>query len=177
MKEKTMLSKLLAGISSKPAQVAEVAEVAESALSVEFSAYKESAEKQVLELTAAVTQAASKIEELQAALELATASLASEREVAKATKLAVRKEKIAAAVGDERVDALMAATASMDDAGFNSIVDALTLSVDAESKSKMFTEQGATVSASAVEVNQDADGAVMAALKQMLAKGLSASSF
>lgn len=100
------------------------------------------ATKQVAELTA-------KYEAAQAAL---NASEAAQKELAiqaAEKRLTARTEAIKLAVGDGKVDALLAATDGMADEQFNVIVNAMAASFDAEAKTPAFTEQGAAAEAKA----------------------------
>jgi chromosome segregation ATPase len=95
------------------------------------------------QLTAQLAEAAAQLESLKefaAAAEAEKARLVAEAEAA---RLNARKEKIVAAVGTERADALMAATEALGDEQFNAVVAALNVSAAVEAQSEMFTEVGA----------------------------------
>ncbi len=94
-------------------------------------------EKAFAELTA-------KFAEAQATLEAAEAAKADLAAKAAEKRLQERTEAIAKAVGNDKVDALLAATDGMADEQFNTIVSAMAASFDAEAKTELFTEQGAS---------------------------------
>lgn len=94
------------------------------------------------------------IKELTAKFEKAQASLDSSEKAkeelaakAAAAKAVTRKEKVVAAVGTDKAPALLTATETLEDSAFDAIVASLTVNLDAESKSKMFTETGVTPTA------------------------------
>lgn len=99
---------------------------------------------------AALTEQANTFAELAAKFEAATAELAAIKEAkaqaeasALEAKLTARKEKIVAAVGTDKAEALLAATQGVDDAQFSAIVEAFDAKLVSESQSAMFTEVGA----------------------------------
>lgn len=120
-------------------------------LSAEFESFKTTANSvaeayatQVGELTAALDAAGELATTLQAALDESNSKLAAITETAEVARVTTRKEKIVAAVGEAKADALLAATTAMDDEQFNTLVAALGTQAVAESKTKMFTEVGAS---------------------------------
>lgn len=118
---------------------------------------------------AALADLTSKFEAAQAALaeiEAAKAALIAE---AAEKKLAARKEKVEMAIGTAKAPALLAATESLDDVAFEAVVAAMAGSVEAESKTDLFREIGASGSVDASKV-VDSEGAVMKALKTKYAK-------
>lgn len=129
------------------------------ALQAEFDAFKADAEAQHTELASAletavnaVKEADTRVAEMQA--ELASFQATAEAAAAKAeeARLSARKQKIEAAVGSEKADALMVATNGLDDTAFNAVLSAMTLATDKEAKSTMFTEQGAAAEVDAGKV-------------------------
>jgi chromosome segregation ATPase len=139
-------------------------------LRTEFEQHKETAETLLTEATsqvenlkvekeqlvASLAEATAKLEELKQFAEAAEAEKARLIAEAETARLAARKEKIVAAVGTERADALMTATEALDDAAFSAIVDAMNVSATVEASSEMFTEIGAGAKADASKV-EDAD--------------------
>lgn len=79
-----------------------------------------------------------------AEIEQAKADLIAE---AKTKQLAARKVKVEATIGTAKSDAILAATESMDDAAFETIVSAFAVSLATESQSAMFTEAGVSAEA------------------------------
>lgn len=154
----TMLSRLLAKLNGgEVAAVAAAPDVA--ALQTEFDAFKLEAQAEqerlvaALELaTNAVAEADAKVAELQAALDAVADEQAKALAAAEAAKLDARKAAIEAAVGTEKAAALLAATNDLEDAAFDAVVSALSLATDVESKSKMFSETGATAEVDASKV-------------------------
>ena len=160
-----MLDALKRAIGGKADAVAEqvIALAAHEALQSEFASYKEQAESLLSTAVSEKAELATKLESAQAELSEALAQLETLKQFAEAaeaaaaqaaaeaaaTKLNARKTAIVAAVGTGRADALMAATESLDDAAFDAIVSAMSMSVETEAKTGMFAEQGATVDASA----------------------------
>jgi hypothetical protein len=142
---------------------ATVALATHEALQAELAELKTSAEAAIAELTAdkeltlaalaaaqgELDSARAELETLKQFAEAAEAAAAQAAAEAAAAKLNARKEKIVAAVGTERADALMAATQALDDAAFDAIVSAMSLSVQIEAKTGMFAEVGATADANA----------------------------
>lgn len=142
-----------------------IALAAHEALQTEFAEFKTTAEAAIAGLTAEKEAGIAALADAQAALAEATAQLETLKEFAaaaeaekarlvaeaEALRLNTRKEKITAAVGTERADALMAATQALDDAAFDAIVSAMNLSVVAEAKTDLFVEQGAAAEADAAK--------------------------
>lgn len=112
--------------------------------------------------TAAMQTMLTELSETKAAL----AALVAEKELvaaaAGATKMAVRLSKLSAAIGDEKAPALLSVTESMDDAGFEAVVAAMSVSVVKESKTVLFTDIGLDVRA---ETISDGESSIMKALK------------
>ena len=81
-----------------------------------------------------------------ATVKAAMTSLAAEKAAlladAEAAKFAARKDKVVATVGTAKADAIMAATAVLDDASFNAVVSAFAASFEQEKNSAMFNEVG-----------------------------------
>lgn len=160
--KQTMLSSLLAGMGFKPAAapadaVASDAAVAE--LQSQFEAFKLESESQITELSTALATAVKAVEaadarvaELQALVDAAEAEKAEAAVKAAEAKTAARKEKIVAAVGTVRAEAVAAATEGLADAAFDAVLSAMTLSVEAEATSPLFTEAGVTAEADAATV-------------------------
>lgn len=115
----------------------------------------------------ALAEMAGKYEAAQAQLAAIAAEKAELVANAAAAKLAARKEKIVAAIGTEKADALMEATDALDDAQFNAVVSAMAGSVEAEAKTDLFKEVGVTAEADASKVNEES--AEMKILKQKYA--------
>lgn len=104
----------------------------------------------------AIAELTSKYESAQAALaeiEAAKSALIAEQIAA---KLAARKEKVETVIGTAKAPALLSATESLDDAAFEAVVSAIQGSVEQESKSELFREVGASGSADALNVEEDA---------------------
>jgi hypothetical protein len=104
---------------------------------------------------ASLAEVSAKLEAAHAELAAIAAEKAELVATAAAAKLAARKEKIVAAIGTEKADALMVATGSLDDAAFEAVVSAMTGSMDAEAKSSLFTEVGVTAEADAAKVVEE----------------------
>lgn len=90
---------------------------------------------QVAELTA-------KLVNTEALLDAWETAKAEAQAIAVQAKLDARKEKIVAAIGTDKADALMSATEGLDDAKFDAIVNAMALSVGVEAKTEMFNSTG-----------------------------------
>jgi hypothetical protein len=150
MKKDSMLAKLIGSVVGVAPEATVVASEATAALQAEFEAFKAEASATQLELSEALTKALAAVGEADTAVAAAqaqvadlTAQLATFKEQVEAARLAARKEKIEAAVGTDRADALMESTKDVPDASFEAVVAALKVSADLEGKSKMFTAQGA----------------------------------
>lgn len=116
-------------------------------------------------VSAELSTVAEKFKEVESQLAALVAEKTQLIETAKDKALAVRKEKIVAAIGTEKSDALMAATAGLDDASFESVVGALAGSVEAEAKTTLFVEVGASAEADATAVQQDTSLDIMSLIK------------
>ena len=84
--------------------------------------------------------------------------------VIKQNKMSARMSQIKAAIGDEKAPSLLAATENLDDSHFEAVVAAMSLSVQAETKTALFSEVGVDVeshASSAVEKS-----AIMTALEK-----------
>lgn len=114
-------------------------------IQADFEAFK-------TEANALIAQADGQVAELKKQVEALVAEKAAMITEAAEKKLSARKEKIVAAIGTTKAEGVMAATKDLDDASFEAIVSALTTSVDAEAKSEMFTETGASAEADASKV-------------------------
>jgi len=91
--------------------------------------------------------------------ELATVKAAKEKMEAdaKSAKMSARKEKIVAAVGTDKSEALFTATESLADEQFEAVVGAMSANIDKEAASPAFTEQGVGHSADASKVVAEAE--------------------
>jgi hypothetical protein len=58
--------------------------------------------------------------------------------------MTARKEQLVATLGDDKAQALLAATDGVDDAVFSAIATAMTGKMEVEAASSLFVEQGAT---------------------------------
>src|SRR5687768_14996995 len=112
----------------------------------------------------AFAEANEKLASMSADLEAAKAALAAvegdKAEMiaqAAAAKLAVRKDKVVAAIGTEKADGLMAATENLDDAAFEAVVSALAGSVEVEANSSLFKEQGVDAQVDAAKVEEESE--------------------
>lgn len=140
------------------------------ALQQEFSAFKEKSEKSLAETLSQKQELAAQLEAAQARLaeleqfaadaEAAKQALLAEAE---AKRLQVRKDQIVAAVGTARADALMTATEALDEAAFNAVVSALTVTAQTEKQSVMFTETGVSGSADATKVEESPEMKILKA--------------
>lgn len=176
MKKDSMLAKLIGSFSPEAAEA--VASDATMAVQVEFDAFKTATEANTTELSTALTAAMSavaeadtKVAELTAQLAALTAQMSEFKAQAVAAKLTARKEKLVAAVGTARADALMDSTQGVDDVAFETVVSALTLSSSLESKTKLFVEQGADAQADASKTVA-VESETMKIVKQRVAAGL-----
>jgi hypothetical protein len=100
---------------------------------------------------ATVTSMAAELEAVKAAMTSLASEKASLLADAQAAKFAARKDKVVATVGTAKADAIMAATAVLDDASFEAVVSALAASFEQEKKTVMFNEVGANVEVAPVE--------------------------
>lgn len=123
--------------------------------SAQLSAIREELEAFKAEANALVAQADAEKAELKNQIEALLADKAEMVAQAKAAKLSARKEKVIEMIGTERADALMTATAEMDDAGFTAVLTAMSIATETEEKGKMFTEQGVDAEADATKVVAD----------------------
>jgi hypothetical protein len=133
-----------------------------TSLQVEFDQFKTEAAiatgvltEQLEEQVKKNTELTAKIQELSAFAEAAEAEKVRLAEEAKQKLASDRKEKIVAAVGTEKADALVAATEGMDEAAFNAVMSAVTVAGEKESKSAMFNEVGASADVEADKVNNE----------------------
>lgn len=159
-------------LNTEEIQAAIDAAVAE--LRAEFDSYKETAEamvaqaeEQAASLSAQLAEANAKLNAATEALTVAAAEKAAAEAEALAQKLAARKEKVVAAIGTERADALLKVTENMDDAAFEAVVSALGVSAETEANSALFKEVGASGEADASQVVESAE---MRILKQKYGK-------
>lgn len=144
-----------------PAVEAAVAELSATldATRAEFDEFKQTAEALLVAADAEKAELVAKLEEANAKLAAAADVLASaeaDKEAAEAAALAAklnaRKEKVLAAVGTERADALLQVTEEMDDAAFDAVLSAIGLGAKAEAESQMFNEVGVAAEADAAKV-------------------------
>lgn len=136
------------------------------ALSAEFEDYKVQANE-------VVETYATQVADLQTQLAAAVAKnaefeeqLKSEAEKAAAVKLAARKSKIVAAIGEAQADAVLEATKNMEDAQFETVVAAFAGRAAVEAKSVLFTEVGVD----AATATPQANGAVSEEMKLLRQK-------
>lgn len=101
----------------------------------------------------AYAELAAKFAEAQATLEAAEAAKAELAAQAAAEELQRRTDAVVKAVGTDKAEAVLAATAGLPKEQFNVIVSAMATSVDAEAKTELFTEQGAAAEAKAPVAN------------------------
>lgn len=181
MKNDSMLAKLLGQFGAAPeTKEGFVASDVHAALQTELDAFKATAVAEATELSTALTTALTavaaadaKVAEAEAQVAALTTQLADFKTQAEAAKLTARKEKIVAAVGTERADALMEATKDTPDASFEAVVAALTVSTALEAKSKMFTAQGADgTQADAGQTADAVESETMKIVKARVAAGL-----
>lgn len=112
------------------------------ALQEQFASFQAEANALLAAAEADAKELKEKLEAAQAVIAAVEAEKAQMIADQLAAKLAARKEKIVAAIGDEKADGLMAATEGLDDAAFNAVVSALVGSIEAEAKTDMFKEIG-----------------------------------
>lgn len=138
-------------------------EMSAAELATELTTTKTTLEAQVAQFSELSTKYASleaSFAELTSQLESAQAALAAadtakkQLEVdAHTAKMTARKERIVAFVGDEKAEALMAATESLDDVTFNLIVDAKATALATEASSPLFQETGVAAEANTPDVD------------------------
>lgn len=145
------------------AVVEAVAEEVAPSLDAELALAKDS----IASLIAEVAELKALVEAADAALAAVNAEKAALVADAEAKRLAARKEKIVAAIGTEKADALMTATGSLDDTAFEAVVSALNGSIAAEASSDLFKEVGVAAEADASKVEESAE---MRLLKQKYGK-------
>lgn len=155
MKSDSAFAKLLAQFG------ANVEASSTSAIAAEFAEFRAAADKEKAELLGAVEksliaaqEAESTIAKLTSDLEAANAKLAAVEASIAAKATEARRARISAAIGDSKVDAVMAATEGMEDAKFDAILAAMAGSIDAEASSKMFRDNGADVKSTAPVVEE-----------------------
>lgn len=101
---------------------------------------------------------------LATAIEHAQALEASTKEFADkqlADKLAVRKQLIVDIVGEAKADATFEAVKELEDGAFDTVVNALSLSIEKEAKSDMFTEKGVSAEADENKVTMTAEERIL----------------
>lgn len=98
-----------------------------------------------------LAELAAKFAEAQATLEAAETAKADMAAQAAAEELQRRTDAVVKAVGTEKAQAVLTATAGIPKEQFNVIVAAMAASVDIEAETKMFTEQGAAAEAPVAE--------------------------
>lgn len=157
---KTVEATMEVKLTAEDVMAAVQAAVAE--LKVEFDTYKTTADAAMAEaaekvtgLQAELADMAAKLAEANAALASAeTAKVAAAAEAA-AAKLSARKEKLVAALGTERADALMKVTEGMEDAAFDAVISALGVAASVEAEDPMFNEAGVDAKADAGKVVEE----------------------
>lgn len=180
-----MLKELQKALGIKPAEKQAVGADVEAAVAelsatldaarAEFEEFKQTAEALLAaadgeraELTAQLAEANKKLADATAAFTSAEAAKAEAEAAALAVKLDARKEKVIAAVGTERADALLTVTEEMDDAAFDAVLSAIGLGVKAEAESPLFNEVGVAGEADAAKVVEESTE--MKILKKKYAK-------
>lgn len=171
-----MLAKLIGSFSPEAAEA--VASDATMAVQAEFDAFKATTAVETTELSTAlsaaltaVAEADGKVAEAVAKAAALEAQLAEFKTQAEAARLTARKDKLVAAVGTARADALMTATQGTDDTAFEAVISALTVSASLEGKTKLFVEQGADAQADASKT-VPVESETMKIVKQRVAAGL-----
>lgn len=159
MKPDSTLARLLKGWGAAPAEA--VAPEALAELQAQFDAFKAEAAADVADLSAKLTEALDAMKSLEAERDSMSAKLKEAADAAAkmaadaaAAKLAARKEKITAAVGTARADAVFAAVEGMEDAQFEAVLSVMSAAGTAEAQSAMFTEQGASVEVDPVAASE-----------------------
>lgn len=110
----------------------------------ELSAQLEAATSSLAVANESVAKLSAELNEVKAALAAVEKEKADALAQAVADKAQARREKVEAALGTDKADEVLAATQSLDDASFESIVTAFALSFDKEAKSPAFQEKGLT---------------------------------
>ena len=151
MKPESTLARLLKGWGGA-VETAAPAAIAE--LQAQFDTFKAEAAAEVSDLAAKLEEALTAVrsleterDEIAARLQAAADAAAQAAAEATAAKLAARKEKIVAAVGTARADAVFAAVEGMEDAQFEAVLSVMTAAGSTEAQSPMFNEQGASLDA------------------------------
>ena len=111
-----------------------------------------------------VAEKASVEEALSMAIEHAQKLEATAKELADkqlADKLAVRKQLIVDIVGEAKADATFEAVKELEDGAFDTVVNALSLSIEKEAKSDMFTEKGVSAEADENKVTMTAEERIL----------------
>jgi len=169
MKQNSVLQKLLNKLAPVPeaTKAEDIVQAATEEASVELSTLKAELEAGKAEIAtlasaletalAAVAEADSNVAAMQAKMQEFTAQIEAEKLQAEAKRQEARKAAVEAAVGTAKADGLMAATAALDDAAFQAVVDALSLSVEAEANSAMFNEAGASAEADVDAAGESAE--------------------
>lgn len=109
----------------------------------ELSVALEAATATLAEKDAAIAELTTKFAAAQSALSASEEAKAELAKQAAFQRLVARTAAITAAVGTDKVEALLRATDSMADEQFETIVSAMAASFDAEAKTPAFNEQGA----------------------------------
>lgn len=110
------------------------------------------------ESKAALEAANGKIVALTAIVDEAAEFKASKEKAEADAKLNARKDKVVAAVGTAQAEAIIAATASMDDTGFDAVMAALSVKAVAETSGALFKEVGVDAEADQTKVQAGSNG-------------------
>lgn len=113
-----------------------------STLETKFAEFKTNSELAVSAAQAEATRLSAELADKATKLEEALGQINAAKEAAAQAKLTARKEKIADAVAEDKVEALTAAFASMDDAGFETALEAVRTKTKTEAATPDFQEQG-----------------------------------
>jgi hypothetical protein len=148
-------------LSAEDVTVAVQAAVAE--LQGQFDEFKQNAEAAMAEAAEKITGLQAELTEAKAALDAADAAKAEAEATALAARAKARKEKVVAAIGTERADALLAVTEGMDDAAFEAVVGALGASTETEAAKPLFNEVGADGGADAAKVEESPEMKILRA--------------
>lgn len=135
----------------------------------------EASEQSVLSLTSELEKVVSEKSELAAAIDSMKAELEALAEVkaslekqAQETRLAARKEKLAAVIGTSKLDATFEATKNLEDSAFEAVCNAFAASLEAEEKTNpLFNESGVDAVA---DVGAATETYEMRELQKMFAK-------